>query len=94
MNPRFNFLIAIVSLDQEKLQQYAHVNGLQDLENEQLIRTQDVEFAVLKQLERISNMHNLDKVERIVRVHITGEPFSYKNGVVCTGPVSIEEGYN
>ena len=27
-------------------------------------------------------MHDLDKVERIVRVHITGEPFSYKNGLL------------
>ena len=71
----------MVSLKEEKMLEYAEVNGLVGNINE-FVRSQDVEYGVLKQLERAANTNKLDSIERIMRVHITKEPFSYKNGLM------------
>ena len=54
---------------EEKLLQFAEVNGL-DGDIKSLIQSQDVEYGVLKQLERAASLAKLDKIEKIVRVHI------------------------
>ena len=41
-----------------------------------------MEYGVLKQLERAASLAKLDKIEKIVRVHIVQEPFSFKNGLL------------
>ena len=81
VNSNYNFLVAVASLKEEKLLEYAEVNGLEGSIND-FVKSQDVEYGVLKQLERVANSCKLDKVERIMRVHITKEPFSYKNGLM------------
>ena len=79
INPTYNFLIAVVSLVEERLQQFAEVNGLEG-DVKKLIKTQDVEYGVLKQLERAANINKLDNIEKILRVHIVPERFTVKNG--------------
>jgi long-subunit acyl-CoA synthetase (AMP-forming) len=43
-----------------------------------------LEFGVLKQLERAANQHNLDSVEKVMRVLIVEEPFSAANGLLTS----------
>lgn len=64
------------------LRQYASVNGLDDLPMEKLIKTQDVEYAVLKQLEWSAVTNNFDEVEKIVGVIITQEAFTEFNNML------------
>lgn len=47
INQNSNYLTAIVHLNSEKLNQFASVNGL-NLSYEKLLKTEDVEYAVLK----------------------------------------------
>ena len=69
VNSSYNFLVAIVHLNQEKLLQYAQVNGLED-EIENLKKCKDVEYGVLKQLDRLAITNNLKNFEKIRQVHI------------------------
>ena len=47
-----------------------------------MIKTPDVEFALLKQLEWGAITNGFDDVEKIYGVYITAEPFSEKNGMM------------
>lgn len=69
------FLVAVVTLKEDKLLEYAEVNGLEGSPKE-LARQKQVEFGVLKQLEKAANLSKLDILERVMRVHIATEPFS------------------
>lgn len=51
VNSNYNFLIAVVYLNQEKLQQFIEVNGI-EVEKDNIEKSKDVEYGVLKQLER------------------------------------------
>ena len=81
VNSNYNFLVAVATLDQEKLKTFANVNGLSG-NIETLCKSVDVEFAVLKQLDRAAKINELDNVEYIARVHIYKERFSVDNGLV------------
>ena len=81
VNSNYQFLVAIVSCVEERLLQFADVNGLQG-DFKQLITSPDVEYGVLKQFEKLSELKNLGEIEKILRVHIVEEPFSQKNGLV------------
>ena len=61
--------------------QFADVNGLEGTIKD-LVKLQDVEYGVLKQLERAANTNKLDNIEKIMRVYIVSEPFSFKNGMM------------
>ena len=57
------------------------MNGLEGTIKE-LVKLQDVEYGVLKQLERAANTNKLDNIEKIMRVYIIAEPFTFKNGLM------------
>jgi len=78
VNSTYNFVIAIVHLDTEKLLQFAEVNGLEK-DVKKLITMQEVEYAVLKQCERAAECKKLDSHEHIVSLYITSEEFSIVN---------------
>ena len=78
VNSNYNFCVAIVHLDQEKLFQFAEVNGLEK-DAKKLILMQEVEYAVLKQCERAAECNKLDSHEHIVSLYITTEAFSIIN---------------
>lgn len=78
VNDKYNFCVAIVHLDQEKLLQFAEVNGLEKDANK-LIVMQEVEYGVLKQCERAAISKKLDSHERIVSIYITPDEFSIVN---------------
>ena len=52
------------------------MNGLED-EVENLKKCKDVEYGVLKQLDRLSITNNLKNFEKIRQVHIAQEDFSF-----------------
>lgn len=81
VNSNYMFLVAVVTLKEDKLLEYAEVNGLEGNVKE-LVRQKQVEFGVLKQLEKAANLNKLDFLEKIQRVHISSEPFSQKNGLM------------
>jgi long-subunit acyl-CoA synthetase (AMP-forming) len=81
VNSNYNFLVAVVTLKEDKLLEYAEVNGLEGNLKE-LIRLSQVEFGVLKQLEKAANLSKLDSLEKILKVHISSEQFSQKNGML------------
>ena len=81
INSNYNFLVAVISVVEEKMLQFADVNGL-ECTLQELVKLQDVEYGVLKQLERAANMNKLDNIEKIMRVYLTSEPFTYKNGLL------------
>jgi len=81
INSAYNFLVAVVTLSEERLLQFADVNGLEgDIQT--LVNTQDVEYGVLKQMERTANTSKLGNIEKILRVHISAEKFSAQNGLL------------
>jgi len=52
------------------------VNGFkQDLK--ELVKLHDVEYAVLKQLERAANVNQLAPIEQVKRVVVVTDPFSF-----------------
>ena len=53
-----------------------------EVEKENLEKSKDVEYGVLKQLERAAIQSKLDPAEKIVRVCISKEKFSSKNGML------------
>lgn len=57
-----NILVAVVCLDQQKLEQFCEVNGL-DSGSEELFNNQDVKYGVIKQLERAANQNKLNQNE-------------------------------
>ena len=75
VNPNYNFLIAIVTLKEDKLKQYADVNGIYE-EPESLYKSRDIEFAILKQLERIAEKNKMEEYEKIIRVLVVKDHFS------------------
>ena len=81
VNSNFNFLVAVVTLNDEKLQQFIEVNGI-DVDKENIDKSKDIEYGILKQLERTAIQNKLDPAEKIVRVHISKEKFSSKNGML------------
>ena len=81
VNSNYQFLVAVVSCVEERLLQYADVNGIHG-DFKQLIKSPDVEYGVLKQLERLAHLKGLSTIEKITRVHIVEEPFSTKNGLL------------
>lgn len=81
VNSNYNFLIAIVTLDQDKLQQFIEVNGI-EVDKDNIDKSKDIEYGVLKQLERAAIQNKLENAEKIVRVHISKEKFSSKNGML------------
>ena len=54
VNSSYNFCVAIIHLDQEKLLQFADVNGL-GKDKDSLINMQEVQYAVLKQCQRAAS---------------------------------------
>ena len=76
-------MVAVVTLSQDRVAQFISVNGLEG-PIEDLVKTKEIEFGVLKQLQRVAEMKNLDKVERIVRVHIVSEPFTTEKGLLTS----------
>ena len=81
VNSNHIFLVAVVTLNEDKLLEYAEVNGLEGGVKE-LCRQKQVEFGVIKQLEKAGNANKLDSLEMIQRVHISLDPFSQKNGMM------------
>lgn len=57
------------------------MNGI-DYDKENIDKSKDIEYGVLKQLERAAIQSKLDPAERIVRVLISKEKFSSKNGML------------
>ena len=57
------------------------MNGI-DYNKENIDKSKDIEYGVLKQLERAAIQSKLDPAERIVRVLISKEKFSSKNGML------------
>jgi long-subunit acyl-CoA synthetase (AMP-forming) len=76
LNSNYSFVVAVVHLKEDKLKQFADVNGFKE-ELKDLIKLHDVEYGVLKQLERAANVHQLSPIEVVKRVVITAEPFSF-----------------
>jgi len=56
VNPACNLLIAVISIADEKLKQFADVNGLKG-DVTTLARTQDVKYGVIKQLENTAQIN-------------------------------------
>jgi long-subunit acyl-CoA synthetase (AMP-forming) len=81
VNTNYNFLVAIVHLDQAKLNQFAEVNGLPK-DPQKLITMQEVEYGVLRQIEQSANHNKVDYHERIANIHITSEEFTQKNNML------------
>lgn len=81
VNPKFNHLVAIVTLDEEKVAQLAQINS-QDGVEKGYVQPADIEFTVLKQFQNLANQSGLDDIQRVKRVHILNEQFSYKNGLL------------
>lgn len=81
INSKYSFIVAVVTVVEEKLKQYADVNGLEG-EVETLITMNEVKFGVLKQLERAWQLNSLAPPEKVHAVHIALEPFSAKNGLL------------
>jgi hypothetical protein len=46
------------------------------------LNSRDIEFGVIKQLERIAINNKLEETEKIQRVFIVKESFSQKNGMM------------
>lgn len=78
VNSSYNFCVAIIHLDQEKLLQFADVNGL-GKDKDSLINMQEVQYAVLKQCQRAAECNKLDTHEHIVSLYITPNEFSILN---------------
>jgi hypothetical protein len=53
-----------VTLNDDKLQQYAEVNGIVG-DKESLLNSRDIEFGIIKQLERIAINNKLEETEKI-----------------------------
>lgn len=81
VNSQYNFLVAIVTLAEDKLIEYGEVNGLEG-NIKDLMCNRAVEDGLLKQFDKLAVAQKLDSTERIHRVHIAGEPFSQKNGLM------------
>ena len=75
-------MVAIVSLNDDKLMQFSEVNGLDETNKKKLIQCDQVQYGILKQLERAANTNNLDNIEIIMKVHIVSEKFSAQNGLL------------
>ena len=81
INPNSDFLLAIVYLDDEKLRQYADVNGL-SMSIKELLKDAELKQLVLKQLERAASLNKLDEIEEVKDILILQEPFSVKNSML------------
>lgn len=51
VNSNYNFLVAVVTVNEEKLKQYMEVNGYYD-DRESFEKSKDLEYGILKQFER------------------------------------------
>lgn len=69
VNSNYSFLIAVVTLNLDKLKNFCEVNDLKVDEN--IHNSEDVQFAVFKQLERCAMTNNLSRVEMIQGVVIS-----------------------
>ena len=70
-----------MTLNDDKLQQYAEVNGIVG-DNESLLNSRDIEFGIIKQLERIATNNKLEETEKIQKVFVVKDAFSQKNGMM------------
>lgn len=75
VNSNHNFLVAVVTLNDDKLQQYAEVNGIVG-DKENLLNSRDIEFGIIKQLERIAINNKLEETEKIQKVFVVKDAFS------------------
>ena len=87
INSNYNFLGAVVYLDQEKVKQFALVNDLK-LDFTDLLSSSEVESAVIKQLEQTAENNNLSHIEHVKVVVISKEAFSVENGLL-TGTMKL-----
>ena len=81
INSNYSFLVAVVTLHEDQLRQFATVNDFkQDLKD--LVKMPDIEYGVLKQLEKAGEVNGLAEVEIVKRVVIYSEPFTPANGLL------------
>jgi long-chain acyl-CoA synthetase len=81
VNPKYSHLVAVITLNQDKMQQLEKMN-LNDEIVQFSINHQEIEEAIIKQFDQLASKNNLDQVHRIKRVYIADEPFTFKNGLL------------
>jgi long-chain acyl-CoA synthetase len=88
VNSKYNFLVAIVHINEQKLKMYADVNGFRG-EYKDLIKLKDVEISLLKQLEKAGNSVVLSDIELIKKVLIIEKPMSVADDLI-TGSMKLK----
>jgi len=82
INPGSEFLVAIVVLDKDQLMLNAVNSGLETMSIEMLMRSEEIENAVLAQLAQLCKARNLGQSEKIQRIVVSMEPFTFQNGML------------
>lgn len=75
VNASYNFLVAVITVDLEKLKMFASVNGLND-DVDRLLKLPDLSKAVITQLDNIAEKRKFSEIEKIKGVLLLKEPFS------------------
>ena len=77
----FCHLVAVVTLNQDKINQMHKMNYNDEVQHF-TVNNQEIESAILKQFDQLASKNNLEQINRIRRVHIAAEPFTFKNGLL------------
>lgn len=80
VNPKYCHLVAVVTVNQDKINNMQSIDSSDDMKQNLLLNFRDIEPTILRQLDNLAAKNNLDQIQRIKRIHIANESFSYKNG--------------